>query len=575
MSSETLYLDDARSWYEFKPSAVLLTLVLIFLALLVLYPIALLLVTSLQSEASGAAMTYSFESWRKAFNEPGILRAFLNTLLVTGLVQGISIPIAILIAWVIARTDMPGAGLAEILFWVTFFIPTLAITSGWILVWDPKFGLANQLLIRAGFFESAPFNIYSLWGIVFTHLTSLSISTKVMMMAVAFRNMDASLEEAARVSGAGALKSLFRIVVPASAPMIFVASLMSLIRSFESFEVELILGTPFRFSVYSTKIYSLINQTPMNYSGATALSMFILLAILPLVILQHWVSRRRHYNTLTGRYKPTLFSLGKWRWPIAVAVYAAACLATIIPLVFLVTGSVMNLYGHFEIERIWSLRHWGTVFSDPGFLKSLSNTVVLGLGTMAVSVIACALLAYVIARTSYFARWAFDLVTWLPFMIPGIVLSLGYMFFSLDTPLMQFFYGTKFLLVVILALTVMTFSVQMMKGTLFQLGFDLEEAGRVSGGSLWFTARHILIPLMLPTAAVVAVMVFGSVSRQVGSIVLLTTAETEPLSVLQLGYLRSEDYSAASVVGAILAGLGIILAIMVRKSGYKFGAHQV
>src|SRR5258706_16359360 len=174
--------------------------------------------------------------------------------------------------------------------------------------------------------------------------------------------------------------------------MIFVASLMSLIRSFESFEGELILGTPFRFSVYSTKIYSLINQTPMNYGGATALSMLILLAILPLVILQHWISRRRHYNTLTGRSQPTPFSLGKWRWPIAVAVYAAACLATIIPLFFLVAGSLMNLYGHFEIERVWSLRHWGTVFSDPGFLKSLNNTMVLGLGTMAVSIVACGLL---------------------------------------------------------------------------------------------------------------------------------------------------------------------------------------
>ena len=78
-----------------------------------------------------------------------------------------------------------------------------------------------------------------------------------MMMAPAFRNLDANLEEAARMSGAGALSTLFRIVVPASTPMVCVASLMSLIRSFESFEVELVLGTPFRFSVYSTKIYSL------------------------------------------------------------------------------------------------------------------------------------------------------------------------------------------------------------------------------------------------------------------------------------------------------------------------------
>ena len=571
MNSVSLSLNRFRSSSWFEPGAVFLTIVLVLLAFLVLSPIYLLLVSSLQS---GDGVAYSFASWIAAFNEPGILKAFLNTLMVTGVVQGISIPIAIVIAWLIARTDMPGAQFAEVLFWITFFIPTLAVTSGWILVWDPKFGLANQFLTGIGLFHDAPANIYSLGGIIFTHLTSLSISTKVMMMAAAFRNMDATLEEAARMSGAGALKTLFRIVVPASAPMIFVASLMSLIRSFESFEVELVLGTPFRFSVYSTKIYSLIHQTPMNYGGATALSLFILLCILPLVVMQHWVSHRRQYTTLTGRYKPTLFELGKWRWPIAGAVFIVASLATIIPLIFLVTGSVMNLFGHFEIERVWSLRHWGMVLSDHGFLKSLKNTLVLGFSTMAIAIVAYGLLAYVIARTQYVLRWAFDLVTWLPFMVPGIVLSLGYMFFALHSSFTQYVYGTKFLLVLILALTVMTFSVQMLKSTFLQLGADLEEAGRVNGGSFWFTFRHILLPLMLPAVAVVAVMVFGSVSRQVGSIVLLTTGESEPLSVLQMGYLMAEDYSAAAVVGTLLVSMGVLLALLARKSGQQFGMHQ-
>ena len=327
-----------RSLPWLEPGAIGLTFVLALLSFLVICPIYLLLISGLHVEAGGNAAGFSFASWRSAFSEPGVAKAFLNTLVVTGLVQAISLPIAILMAWVIARTDMPGARFAELLFWITFFIPTLAVTSGWILMLDPKFGLANQFLVGAGLFGAAPFNIYSLGGIVFTHLTSLSISTKVMMMAPAFRNLDANLEEAARMSGAGALSTLFRIVVPASTPMVCVASLMSLIRSFESFEVELVLGTPFRFSVYSTKIYALIHQTPVNYAGATALSMLVLSAILPLVILQHWVSHRRHFTTLTGRFKPTLFALGKWRWPIAMAVFLVASLATIIPLTFLVDG---------------------------------------------------------------------------------------------------------------------------------------------------------------------------------------------------------------------------------------------
>lgn len=276
---------------------------------------------------------------------------------------------------------------------------------------------------------------------------------------------------------------------------------------------------------------------------------------------------------MTGRFKPTLFELGRWRWPIAVAVFFIASLATLIPLTSLVAGSVMNLFGHFEIERVWSLRHWGTVLGDDGFLRALKNTLILGVATMVVSIVAFGMLAYVIARTQYALRWAFDLVTWLPFMIPGIVLSLGYMFFSLHSSFARFFYGTRVFLVLILALTVMTFSVQMLKSSLLQLGSDLEEAGRVNGGSFWFTLRHVLAPLMLPTAAVVAVMIFGSVSRQVGSIILLTTGESEPLSVLQLGYLMAEDYSAASVVGTILVGLGVLLAVAVKKAGYQFGLH--
>jgi iron(III) transport system permease protein len=575
MNLDALSLGQSRPLRSFDPTALLLILLLALLAFAVLYPIFLLVTASFQVETGEKAIAYSLDAWKAALNEPGIAQAFLNTLVVTALVQGISIPIAILIAWVIARTDMAGASFAELLFWVTFFIPTLAVTAGWILILDPKFGLLNQLLVRLGLFQGAPFNIYSLSGIVFTHLASLGISTKVMMMAAAFRNMDATLEEAARVSGASTLRTLFRIVVPASAPMIFVASLMSLIRSFESFEVELVLGTPFRFSVYSTKIYSLIHQTPVNYGGATALSLLILLAILPLVILQQRVTSRRRYTTLTSNYKPTLVSLGKWRWPITLTVFLVAILATIIPLTFLAMGSFMNLFGYFELERVWSLRHWRTVFNDPGFLSSMKNTLTLGFGTMTVSVILFGFLAYIVARTHYFARWAFDLVTWIPFMIPGIILGLGYMFFSLRTPFLQFLYGSKILLVLILALTTMTFAVQILKSTLLQLGPDLEEAGRVMGGSFWFTLRRIVVPLMLPTAAVVAVMVFGSVNRQVSSIVLLTTAQSEPLSILQLGYLMSEDFSAASVVGTILVGLGLTLAIAVRKLGYRFGAQYL
>ena len=139
MNFETISLGQSRGLRSFDPAALLLTVLLGLVACAVLYPIFLLVVASLQVETGDHGSAYSLGAWKAALSEPGIVQAFLNTLIVTGLVQGISIPVAILIAWVIARTDMPGASFAELLFWVTFFIPTLAVTAGWILVLDPKF----------------------------------------------------------------------------------------------------------------------------------------------------------------------------------------------------------------------------------------------------------------------------------------------------------------------------------------------------------------------------------------------------------------------------------------------------
>ena len=131
--------------------------------------------------------------------------------------------------------------------------------------------------------------------------------------------------------------------------MVCVASLMSLIRSFESFEVELVLGTPFRFSVYSTKIYSLIHQTPVNYAGATALSMLILNcdpAVGHLAALGQSPPAVHHaHRAVTSRHC-SRWESGAGRSPGAV--FMVASLATIIPLIFLLTGSVMNLYRPFR-----------------------------------------------------------------------------------------------------------------------------------------------------------------------------------------------------------------------------------
>src|SRR6185436_11002666 len=106
------------------------------LLLLVCVPVALTVVHSFRVGAGGQAATMGLENWRVALAEPGIRASLLNTLLLLVVRTAISFPIAIVIAWLLARTDLPGKAWLEFLFWLLFFMPPLAITLGWILLLD-------------------------------------------------------------------------------------------------------------------------------------------------------------------------------------------------------------------------------------------------------------------------------------------------------------------------------------------------------------------------------------------------------------------------------------------------------
>jgi iron(III) transport system permease protein len=117
--------------------------------------------------------------------------------------------------------------------------------------------------------------------------------------------MDASLEESSWMAGASPVRTLVRVVVPVMMPAILIVLLLSIIRSLEAFEIELILGSPQRIDVYSTLIYRLINQEEPQFAAATALSVLTLGLMLPSFAAR--VVGKRHYTTITGRYGDSRF----------------------------------------------------------------------------------------------------------------------------------------------------------------------------------------------------------------------------------------------------------------------------
>src|SRR5215475_8208739 len=182
-----------------EAQAVLCTVVLAVVAFGVVLPVLLVVLQSFQVAPPGQPSTYGLDGWRAALREPGLRAAVANTLAVTVVRQLLSLPLAVLIAWLLARTDLPGRSWLEFAFWAAFFLPTLTVTLSWILLLDPEYGLVNAALARL--FGRGPFDIYSFWGIVWVHVVTGSLTVKVILLTPAFRNMNAAFEEASYVVG--------------------------------------------------------------------------------------------------------------------------------------------------------------------------------------------------------------------------------------------------------------------------------------------------------------------------------------------------------------------------------------
>ena len=557
----------ARGPFRLEAQAILCTLVLAAVAFCVVYPIFLVVLQSFQVAAPGQPARYGLDGWRAAFDEPALRTALVNTLTVTFVRQLISLPLAVLVAWLLARTDLPGRGWIEFAFWAAFFLPPLTVTLGWVLLLDPDYGLVNTWL--AALVGRKPFDIYSFWGIVWVHVITGSLTVKVILLTPAFRNMNAALEEASRVAGASTLRTALRITVPVMAPAILSVLLLGTMVSLQTFEVEQVLGVPFRFFVFSTMIYDLLVTRVPRYDAATALAVLILAAMLPLVLAQQWVTRGRRYTTVTGQFQNRAHALGRWRWAAGAFVLALVLVALVVPMAVAGLGTFMKLFGYFHIKEPWTLDNWRTVLTDDLFLRSLRNTVTLALGTAVAALVVHSLIAYIAVRTRYAGRRLLDAISWLPFTVPGIILGLALLWLFLDVGLLRPLYGSMTLLVVAGVISGMPLGVQIIKSGMMQLGSELEEASRIAGASWLATYRRIVLRLMAPTLLAVGMITFVGAARNIGNIALLSTSATRPLSILQLDYIAQRKLEAAVVVACIIMLISLVGALAARLAGLR------
>jgi iron(III) transport system permease protein len=553
-----------------------MAVVLVALGYFLIWPVLLLLLNSFNSAGDWFVepRTWGVKHWQNAFQRAGLVKSLGNSLLIWSLSVAISFPVGVTIAWLLARTKIPFSHSLEFLFWISYMVPALPTTIAWITLLDPDVGVINIALKNLFGLERGPFNIFSVPGIVWANLMGHGISIKVMLLTPAFRNMDASLEEAARVGGASNLRTLFKVTLPLMiSPMIMVFALQ-LLRVFQSFETEYLLGLPFGFYVYSTKIYALIRDAVPNYGEATVLASLTLLIIALIIPLQRWILERRRYTTITGSFRPGLIDLGKWNYVTFGVLAALLALLTIGPMAILIVGSFMQRIGYFVLG--YTLEHWNLVLTDPVFVKALRTTLTLALTAAVVSPLLFSIIAYILVRTRLPGRGTLDLMIWSSGAIPGILAGLGLLWLFIGTPGLNFLFGTIWALIIVVILQGKTTGVNLMKGVLVQVGADMEEAARVAGAGWIRTYFRIWLPLLMPTLVLLAVMNFVSASGATSSIILLASRDTMTLSLmaLELSSTAVNNREAASIISIFIIAFTIIGALLVRYFGRRLGVRH-
>src|SRR5258708_31891131 len=211
---------------------------------------------SVKDGAQGQPGGFTLAHWRAVLDDADTYRVLLTSILIAVPRTVLALVLATVFAWCIARTTTPGKRLLEGLLVFLFFLPELPWVLAWMLLGAPNVGLLNQWLRAIVPGVETFVNVYSYAGLI---VLGAVRSAPVLFLFVypAFQAMDATLEEAARMAGASAWRTIWRIDLPLLLPALLASGILSFVVAMEAFEIPQLLGTPAKIFVLTTRIYDL------------------------------------------------------------------------------------------------------------------------------------------------------------------------------------------------------------------------------------------------------------------------------------------------------------------------------
>ncbi|HEV8142811.1 MAG TPA: iron ABC transporter permease [Methylomirabilota bacterium] len=533
---------------------VALGLLLALLLFLTAYPLGMLVYGSLHTTPPGAEGTFNLDGYRAMASRTNAI-VLLNTIVLSLVKTVLAMMVALFLAWIIARTDTPGRAMLEVLITLPFYIPPILTAMAWGMLATPKGGLINLAWTWMTGSRDPLVNIYSYGGVVW-HMMQYSTPFLFLLMVGAFKSMDPALEESSRTSGATATTTFRRVTLGLMLPVTTSAFILSFIRGVESFESALIFGTPAGIEVITTEIYHLIHHTNRpDYQQATALALGIMVLMFGLVAWQWQLLGGRSFFTVTGKgYTPQVTRLGRWRWATFSFCMLFFVITVVLPVGQLVISSFFKFFGFYRTSML-TLDHYSAAWSNRLLWRALGNTLLLGVLGATATMMLGGVVAYVLVRTRFRIRRVLEILAWLPWMMPGMVLGVGFLWAYALMPGPIQLYGTLWALLVAYVTLGTPLAVRTMTGAFAQLAHDLEECSRVHGAAWWTTFRRILLALAWPAFAVGWILIFFIILRELSASILLYSVGNEVLSVVVMRLWTEGKAGQVSVIALVMLAL--------------------
>jgi iron(III) transport system permease protein len=528
------------------------------IALLVLYPISILLVESFKIAETGS---WGIHNYLEFFQEAYYLKTFGNTLLLSALVLLTTTLFGVPLAYILARYRHWGKTVFTALILLPIVLPAFAGVFAFIIFFG-KYGTLNLLLLDLGLIKTPINFIYGLHGLVF--IQSLHMLPFIVLgLSAGFTNIDPSFEEAAEVEGASGFWRFLTVTLPLCTPTYLAGAAIVFLWPFTDWLTPLILGqVDFLPSIAYINIAYHFTDIHRKYMGIVAVMVSSIVCITLFLLARWWVERKKYTGlskgtTAEGRViEPTpLVKLGGYLYMLFIAV-----LVLLIPIV-LGLSAFSRRWVFEPFPTYWTLENFRLILLEsPGLIQ---NSFVFS-GVALLFGIAFGLpAAYLIVRTRVPGKDALDFVITLMLAFPGIAVGVSYLLaFWKDIPLATHW------IIMPLALFArrLPYFLRMAHSSYLQLDISLEEASEVSGAGKIRTFMNISLPLLVKGVLVGVVMFFIMAFQEITTAIFLYRGgwETLPIGIF-LNWHRGMEFGIAAAMAFLMIVITFILLLIISR----------